>query len=392
MAFEAFCRRVIGQFHDQENKDCEDYGLTHEAENGNYKIFAVADGLGDLRCVRSGIGSRLACESARDCLAEFAERILREDQGYTGELITERIPDELIKPVCKTWRKRVKEHFKSVQMSEEEKTDSEITTCGDDFQVEKLYNTTLIAGLLLEERYLVLLQQGDGHCIVLGENGDSSFPIPWDADCIGNVTTVMGGHDVTERMRSALLDLQRTKISACFLATDGLEDSFTSLSELSLELSNIALEAAASVPITGYLPQLADKLSKYTQFGSGDDITVAVILNAEHIVSIQDTWKEKIEESRRILALEKTILSAEDKLRSMTRKHEKLEQQYNALVMQTKRKNEEMSRLSDEISRTEQALAQIKEEYDPYHAKFQEQIARRDAARTELDMLKRGES
>ena len=391
MAFEVFCHSVTGQYHLQQRMSCEDFGLTHKGENSDYKVFAVADGLGDLRCVRSGIGSQLACEAARDCLAAFAEQMLQEDRGYTGELITARIPDELIKPVCETWRERVKEHYESVPMSEKEKNDSKIMTCGDDFRVEKLYNTTLIAGLLLEERYLILLQQGDGHCVVLGENGEPSFPIPWDEDCIGNITTVMGGHDVTERMRSALLDLHSTKISACFLATDGLEDSFTNLDELSLELSAIAMEAA-SVPITEYLPQLGVKLSKYTQLGSGDDITVATILDAEHIVSIQDTWEEKIEKSRRKGELEKTIFRAEDKIRSMTRKHEKLERQYHVLEEQIARKKEDLSHLDDAISDLEQALAQTREEYESYHAKFLEQIERKEAAQAELDKWNGGES
>lgn len=391
MAFEAFCQSVTGQYHVQNHMDCEDYGLTCEGKNGDYKIFAVADGLGDSRCVRSGIGARRACESARDCLAEFAEQMLQENHGYTGELITARIPDELIKPVYETWRERVKEHYESVPMSEKEKTDSKIMTCGDDFRVEKLYNTTLIAGLLLEERYLILLQQGDGHCVVLGENGEPSFPIPWDEDCIWNITTGMSDHDVTERMRSALLDLHSTKISACFLATDGLEDSFTNLDELSLELSATAIEAA-SVPIAEYLPQFGGKLSEYTQLGSGDDITVAAILDAEHIVSIQDIWEEKIEKSKRKVELERTLFSAEDKIRSMTRKHEKLERQYHDLEKGLASKNAELSQLSGTIFDLKQALAQTREEYETYHAKFLEQIKRKEAARAELNKLNGGES
>ena len=314
---------------------------------------------------------------------------MQEDHGYTGELITARIPDELIKPVCETWRERVKEHYESAPMSEKEKTDSKIMTYGDDFRVEKLYNTTLIAGLLLEERYLILLQQGDGHCIVLGENGEPSFPIPWDEDCIWNITTGMSDHDVTERMRSALLDLNSTKISACFLATDGLEDSFTSLDESCLELSAIAIEAA-SVPITEYLPRLGKKMS--TQFGSGDDITVAAILDAEHIVSIQDTWEEKIEKSRRKAELEKAIFRAEDKIRSMTRKHEKLERQYHDLEKRLVSRKNELSQLSGTISDLELALAQTREEYVSYHAKFLKQIKRKEAARAELNKLNGGES
>lgn len=390
MAFEAFCQSVTGQYHVQKNMSCEDYGLAYTGKDGECVIFAVADGLGDLRCVRSGIGSRLACEAARDCLAEFAERMLQEGRDYTCEQIEARISDELIKPVCKAWRERVGAHFKSVEMTAAEKAASGTTAPGDDFRAEKLYNTTLIAGLLLKERYLILLQQGDGHCVVLDENGEPSFPIPWDEDCIWNITTVMGGHDVEERMRFALLDLRSTKISACFLATDGLEDSFTSLDELSLELDAFAIEAA-SVPMAEYLPWLDEKLSWYARYGSGDDITVAAILDVEHIASIRDTWREKIEAAERIAQLEKTVLSAEDKIRSMTRKHENLERQYYLLKERAERKKAELSLLDGAVSELEQALAQVGEEYETCHTSFLDQIKRRDEARAELEQLKGGE-
>jgi hypothetical protein len=55
-------------------------------------------------------------------------------------------------------------------------------------KLEHIYGTTLIAGLLTD-KYLLLLQQGDGRCDVFDANGEVSQPIPWDDKCFANVTT-----------------------------------------------------------------------------------------------------------------------------------------------------------------------------------------------------------
>ena len=71
-----------------------------------------------------------------------------------------------------------------------------------------------------------MIQQGDGRCILFDENGDVSQPIPWDNRCESNVTTSMCDNDVFTSIRHKIIDLDQNPISACFVCSDGIEDSF----------------------------------------------------------------------------------------------------------------------------------------------------------------------
>ena len=149
----------------------EDYGKTFKSDLCH--IFAVADGHGDSNCPRSSYGSEVACNVAANNLKIFCEGIagnsLESEILEAGEDFKRRAKQLITSIVC-AWSAAVKEEYESNPLTDEERAGCdkylELYAKGD--KIEHIYGTTLIAGLLTD-KYLLLLQQGDGRCDVFDE-------------------------------------------------------------------------------------------------------------------------------------------------------------------------------------------------------------------------------
>lgn len=332
MAYELFCKSVIGSSHIRKAIPCEDFGI--KTDCGKYRIFAAADGHGDPNCLRSHIGSEVICRIASEKLEGFARTI--EEQGWEETLFDEEKAkqrvEELVRSIVGGWGEEVGKELEQNPLSEEEKqrAPAYAKEYEDGIRTERMYGTTLIAGLQTES-YLLLLQQGDGRCVVFDCNGAASQPVPWDDRCVGTATTSLCDSDAVQSFRYKIINLQENPVIACIAGTDGVEDSFPGSMERMHVYYRKLLSYACENGVQALEEYLGDELGRLSKDGSADDITVSGIINVERVRPYLQEFAERnrlVNLEEEVVLLENKVISIEEggKLQHLKRKHEEAEE------------------------------------------------------------------
>lgn len=319
-----------GHLHINKGIPCEDYSLSYSDRDGRFHIAVVADGHGDPACMRSADGSKFVAEIALDFLKDFAKAaFIPESAQFTSDFAEnmktskyqDRLVRQLMNAIIARWYQRVQEDLEENPLTEEEPeiADSnfnmrEAYRRGE--RLEHAYGTTLIAALCIRENYLILIQQGDGRCDVFYEDGHVEQPIPWDDRCFENITTSMCDADVVSSIRYHVVDLTVQPMIACYMGSDGVEDSYRDMEGTHTfyrELSRKAVELGNAEAIEAHLEAM---LPGFSEAGSGDDVSVAAIMDLEKLRPFIPSFEAL---SQRY-SLEDSKLFYESKLASMTRK------------------------------------------------------------------------
>ena len=406
-----FHETVIGNLHVMNGLPCEDSSSSFTSEDGRYHIALVADGHGSKLCFRSEYGSRFATEVAKKCLCRFAESVLLSDQVeerfYTDIFSNPRYCQQTMKrltdSIIAKWNDRVFEHYSSNPPFNNEGGENVSEFVGlKDFV--HIYGTTLICALQLP-KCMVLLQQGDGRCNVFYDDGSVNQPIPWDLRCEGTSTTSMCDADAVNRIRSCVLDLTDKQVIACYLGCDGIEDAYRDTYE-ELGGSHVLMGGVFAFykDLTcqlirrgevGFEEFLHSMLSEFTEngrfsrTGSGDDISVAGIVNIEAV----KPFVEKYEYEVKIYALEEKLFWKEDALRGKIRKREILKkrmEEYKAAFCEAEKMYQILERNRDDLNEqrekqyicVEQArkeLEKYKTDSQPEREQMTDQFEREDA-------------
>lgn len=314
MPYEFFCRSVRGASHIRKNTPCEDYGI--KRDQGKFRVFAVADGHGDPNCLRSNVGSKFACEIAGEVLSEFGSEL--REIGKEELLFDEEKQGELLywlkRSIVSRWIIAIDSELRENPLTEEELANA--PKYGDEYsrgvRTERMYGTTLIAGLLTD-RYLLLLQQGDGRCDVFDSEGRVSQPIPWDDRCVGTATTSMCDLDTIQSMRSLVIDLSSNPVIACIAGTDGVEDSFPTSMEKTHAYYREILREACEYGVAALEENLERDLSELSKAGSADDITVAGFVDIERTRPFLGDF----EEANRAIDVQDELVVINDRLQSI---------------------------------------------------------------------------
>lgn len=379
-----FHQTVKGYNHIIKNTACEDFSDSFSSDDKDYQIVVVADGHGASQCCRSKYGSQFAVESAMEQLKVFAEA----EYGELHNIILEhsreqratlkRITDSIIAE----WYDKVTDHFSNhpIQLSE----------CGEDDKLYKklqdsvknpnniphLYGTTLIAALKLPNA-LLLIQQGDGRCQVVWEDGTFEQPIPWDDRCVGNITTSMCDFDAIESIRTCVINPTKKKVVACYLGTDGVEDAYRdtyeSLGGSHVEMGgvytfykNLSCEIADKNCFADEPDALVTMLSEFSaaglfsKTGSGDDVSVAGFVDVDRIKPFLPQFKLDI----RRYDLEEQLFWKQVNLRSRKRKHDILEKRYDDAAEALRQKYDEQEQRKREASKSSQQVVEQKQAID----------------------------
>lgn len=370
-----FNETVRGHLHVMREIPCEDFSDSYSAENGKYHIAIVADGHGSKECFRSSFGSRAVTEVAMRCLKEFADSILVSteiEKRFYQDLFTNpryrqmRI-QHLTDTIIAEWHDRVFDDYNNNPPTEEE-LESNVGKNKDKNKISHIYGTTLIAALLLPSCLLVL-HQGDGRCEVFYADGTVNQPVPWDERCEDTTTTSMCDSDVSTSIRHCILDTSKQNVVACYLGSDGIEDAYrdtyegvggthslmggvhTFYKDLSCQLVSMTSESFEDY-LKQMLPQFSEE-GRFSRSGSGDDISVAGIVDIEAISNLTEGFAIDVKK----YALEEDLFWEEDKLRGKTRKHGILQ----------KRMNEAEGTLNNvqiELAELEKQQSELREKHD----------------------------
>ena len=314
MTYELFCNSVRGSSHIRKGTPCEDFGI--KIDCGEFKIFAVADGHGDPNCLRSNIGSKYICQIASEELEDFALTI--KEQAWEEKLFDKheamQLVERLVLSIVGKWANAVSEELEQNPLTEEEiqKAPAYAKEYINGIRTERMYGTTLIAGLQTE-RYLLLLQQGDGRCDVFDCDGNVSQPSPWDDRCVGTATTSLCDNDAVQSCRYHIIDLQENPVIACIAGTDGVEDSFPTSMEKTHAYYRDVLRYACENGVPALEEHLVDELNDLSTNGSADDITVSGIIDIERVKPFLADFAEK----NRLVDLEDEVAYLIGKVKSI---------------------------------------------------------------------------
>lgn len=327
-----FHKTAQGYGHIQRNQPCEDASVSYCDENGKFFIAAVADGHGQAKSFRSGIGSQIAVEVALLCLKDAAEAILstpEETESFYCSLLESRHGrqtriKQLTDTILSQWSDGIWQDYSATPPTQDELGEY-AQYYADDGNVPKIYGTTLIAALWLP-KCLLLLQQGDGRCDVLYADGSVDQPIPWDERCEGNRTSSVCDEDAADRIRHCVINLEEKQVAACYLGSDGVEDAYRNQEGTHIFYKDLSCVLAVKddKDFDSYLEELLPDFSARGRFGkngSMDDVSVAGIADKEKLAQLTAGYQTDILRFQ----LEEDIFWKEDTLRSKMRKHDILQ-------------------------------------------------------------------
>ena len=273
MKYKAYNFTVIGASHKKSRKPCQDASVS--INNSDYILTAVCDGHGGEDYFRSDRGSEFAVKAVKRCMSD--RNILpmlsfyKDDRDRMDEMIL-----QLEKSIISEWNDLVESDYidDPFTMEELENVNPQMRfryAIGEN--IERAYGTTMLVNVITDEFWFGI-HIGDGECVSVDFEDNFSHPIPHDDNCVFNFTTSICDRKAIYNMRHHF----STKLpKALFIASDGVDNCFASHDKLHGFYSMI-LKSFAQMNESFAILELLDYLPKMSQKGSGDDISLGVII------------------------------------------------------------------------------------------------------------------
>ena len=298
MNAKSFNLTAQGASHIKKNKECQDASLSYQDEN--CAIAVVCDGHGGDDYVRSAIGSKFASAIAKKNIQKFLLGMDKEKFFLN--------PDKQLKileaSIISHWNESVSDYHSKHPFDEAELivvSEKAKKRYLEDGKIWSAYGTTLIA-VAMNEDYWFAIHIGDGKCVAINHAGEFKQPIPWDPKCFLNATTSICDSDAIDNFRHFYSDKLP---AAVFVVSDGIDDCFNNNEQL-YNLYKTVLYSFATTDFKEACEGLADYLPRLSAKGSGDDVSIAALLDMDSISELSivkdyDKSKEKakLEENAR---------------------------------------------------------------------------------------------
>lgn len=273
--FKSFNLTVKGANHQKKGTLCQDASFS--LNKSRYTVAIVCDGHGGHDYCRSHIGSILAKEAAAKCVSD--KHLIGCIENATSEREINELMIQLEKSIISKWNDLIYEHISKNPFTNEEleRVHSEVAEhYKNGSYVEMAYGTTLIVMMITDSGWFCL-HIGDGRCVVYEEKKGFSQPVPWDDRCFLNTTTSLCDIDAIRCFRHYF---SRNIPDALFIACDGVDNSFQDDDSLCGFYKTVA-ESFRLMPFENAVCELAEYLPIMSENGSGDDISVAGIVNTD---------------------------------------------------------------------------------------------------------------
>lgn len=298
MNAKSFNLTAQGASHIKKNKECQDASLSYQDEN--CAIAVVCDGHGGDDYVRSAIGSKFASAIAKKNIQKFLLGMDKEKFFLN--------PDKQLKileaSIISHWNESVSDYHSKHPFDEAELivvSEKAKKRYLEDGKIWSAYGTTLIA-VAMNEDYWFAIHIGDGKCVAINHAGEFKQPIPWDPKCFLNATTSICDSDAIDNFRHFYSDKLP---AAVFVGSDGIDDCFNNNEQL-YNLYKTVLYSFATTDFKEACEGLADYLPRLSAKGSGDDVSIAALLDMDSISELsivkdydKSKEKSKLEENAR---------------------------------------------------------------------------------------------
>ncbi len=290
MNIQHFNISVQGASHIKKEQECQD--ASYSFKDDEKVIAIVADGHGSAEFLRSAMGSEIATIVGSLEIKKFLEKTSFNDMRANSD---EKLL-ELQKSITASWNEQVRIHYEnnSFTIDEIEKIPKKFQKdylAG--FKIEKAYGTTFIA-IVITNNYWFGIHIGDGKCVAVSPDGRFLQPIPWDKKCFLNATTSICDDNALDNFRSFYSEKLPVAI---FIGTDGVDDCFTS-NELLHKFYKTVLYSFSHEEFSKAKKELYDYLPRLSAKGSGDDISIAAIMNMDLIGEIDDVKEYDVEKEK----------------------------------------------------------------------------------------------
>lgn len=277
MQMKSFAVTEQGASHIKRGKPCEDHSASYSDEN--CAIAVVCDGHGGDDYVRSKRGSKFGCEVAVRCIRTFIAEVDEEDLRLNHE----RLIHNLAGSIISAWNDDVRADYEKEPFREEELAivSAKARRKYESGKIESAYGTTMIA-VVSTKNYWFGIHIGDGKCVEIGRDSVFSQPIPWDNRCFLNATTSICDSDALMGFRQFY---SQELPAAVFVGSDGIDDCFKTDEQL-YNLYKPVLYSFANFGFNSAVKELKEFLPRLSAKGSGDDMSVAAILDLDAIGEI----------------------------------------------------------------------------------------------------------
>lgn len=302
MHMRSFNLSAQGASHIKKNKECQDASCSYYDDD--IAIAIVCDGHGGDDYVRSAVGSAFACRIAEYNIKNFINGIDK------AEL--KRHPDKLIAnleaSIISGWNELIYAHYERHPFQEHEiavLSSKAKKKYLQEQRIESAYGTTLIAVAVTRDFWFGI-HIGDGKCVAVNPEGKFLQPIPWDDKCFLNATTSMCDSSALSNFRHIFSEKLPV---AVFVGSDGIDDCFSNAQQLN-NLYKTVLYSFATSDFDSAVNDLKDYLPRLSAKGSGDDVSIAAILDLDRIGEI-NAVKEFDREKERARVAENARREAE---------------------------------------------------------------------------------
>lgn len=284
--YRAFNLTVIGASHIKNGTVCQD--CSQSCEKTECRLVVVCDGHGGADYFRSDRGSKLAAVAFMDCM-ENPDLIAALSAAATEKQRQSRM-EQLIKSIIARWNSLVEQDMRQYPFDEDELSGvSEKARrryeAGE--RLQAAYGTTLIGAVLADDFWLGL-QIGDGKCVAVSETGEFTQPIPWDEECFLNVTTSLCDENAAKEFRFCF---SRTLPAAIFIGSDGIDDCFAGDERL-YDFYRVTLKSFAETDEETAIAQLKEYLPTLSEKGSGDDMSVGILVNTDLVCKSESVYRK----------------------------------------------------------------------------------------------------
>ena len=281
-----FAASIHGKKYRERGLPCQDSSAVLEFDN--IQTVAVADGHGGRDYFRSDTGARLAVQVAFEQVKKFCNDI------KDGETFSENSIMNFEFELWEEWQRSVKDDWLKNPIRDDEPRWQNVSdkykarfTSADEQYIPVAYGTTLLLAVSIGWQVLIV-QIGDGSCVVLQKDGEFKMPVPPDGDNFGYVTTSLCDADGYKKFRHAVLDCDEDSPLApvaIFLSTDGLDDCYPIGDNEKYLYKLYADTVIDSMICNGFritCESLREELLPYmTEHGSNDDISLAYLMTKD---------------------------------------------------------------------------------------------------------------
>jgi hypothetical protein len=265
--WEMFGASVRGAAHSRDgrpNQDCIGW-----ARDGGAGVLAAADGHGSAKSFRSDRGSRFAVQAA---VKEILTLIGPHDAPVSLSAIKRMAGGALPQEIVKRW-------IEVVDIDLREPDGESRVEVGSGPLIA--YGSTILA-VGLTGSFAVYCQLGDGDILCVSDEGECVRPLDKDERLFANETTSLCAPQAWRDFRVAFQVFSERTPAMILLATDGYSNSYRDDSGF-LKVGTDILGAIRCEGWESVKNDLPEWLSETSLRGSGDDITVGLIVRNDII-------------------------------------------------------------------------------------------------------------